>query len=273
MPKNLLNFIILLLLLLALAYQQYCIHQLKGQLASLQTTTDTQYIRIQADEAYIQGDSALAYQLFAGLGDSLLERRKAAVPREYTPKTDFRQMASGNGHVVKPSPVQDQITALIHTIDSLQHVLQGAQGDDDPVARNDAESTPADFQQKDFLQFPSAKKGEPVNFLGEIRNGKANGKGVAVWKNGSTYQGDWKDNLRHGRGVFTWVDGEKYSGEYRNDLRHGEGVYTAKTGERYEGEWADDKRHGEGRLYDKQGKLRLRGIWKADKLVKTIKEY
>ncbi len=122
---------------------------------------------------------------------------------------------------------------------------------------------------KGVIQFSSSKNGS-VTYLGDLLNGKANGKGYGLWKSGSAYDGNWKDNMRHGEGVFIWADGEKYEGEYQNDQRHGYGVYVAKAG-RYEGQWKEDMRHGEGKLYEANGKFKLQGIWEKDKLVTTVK--
>ena len=122
---------------------------------------------------------------------------------------------------------------------------------------------------KGVIQFSSSKNGY-VTYLGDLRNGMANGKGYGYWKSGSSYDGYWKDNMRHGEGVFIWADGEKYEGQYENDQRHGYGVYMAKAG-RYEGQWNEDMRHGEGKLYEANGKFKLQGIWEKDKLVTTVK--
>lgn len=40
------------------------------------------------------------------------------------------------------------------------------------------------------------------------------GRGIFTFKDGSTYIGDWKDDLKDGKGIFTWSDGNKFSGEW-----------------------------------------------------------
>lgn len=110
----------------------------------------------------------------------------------------------------------------------------------------------------------SSKKNSTVQYVGEIENGKANGKGFGFWTTGSIYDGQWKENLRHGKGEFTWADGEKYQGEFAEDQREGFGIYYWKNGERYEGQWKEDRRNGEGTLYDSKGKVKYSGKWVND---------
>lgn len=120
-----------------------------------------------------------------------------------------------------------------------------------------------------ILRFHSAKKGEDVIYLGEIENGKAHGHGVGVWRSGSVYEGQWYNGTRHGKGEFTWPDGERYVGDHVADMRTGLGTYHWKNGQRWEGHWLNDMRHGEGTLYETDGRLRVKGTWNKDKLVRS----
>jgi|GEM_PF-4872613 len=103
-----------------------------------------------------------------------------------------------------------------------------------------------------------------VYYVGDIVNGKANGHGKGVWDNGAVYEGDWIDNKRDGKGKHKWPDGEYYEGEFKDDKRYGQGTYQWKNNEKYVGEWVEDMRHGKGTLYDKKGKIKFQGTWKAD---------
>lgn len=275
MQQKTVYFIAIGLLLAVAAFQQYRLNATGRELNILNASYDMQLIRIQADEAFIAGDTAAAYRLYETLpDDSLLQKRKA-IAQAFRGNNAFdSKLREKSANLTKTTSAAVEVPGLLHTIDSLSQLIQSEKAAE---TTNSLPTRPppvvVELRKKEFLQFGTGKKGETVNYLGEMKNDKANGKGVAVWKNGSTYQGDWKDNLRHGNGEFTWADGEKYTGEYQNDLRHGTGAYITKNGERYEGEWAEDKRDGEGRLYDKSGKLKLEGIWKADKLTKVVKEY
>lgn len=121
-----------------------------------------------------------------------------------------------------------------------------------------------------YLSFDSSK-GSQIHFVGDVKEGKANGHGLALLSTGSRYEGDWKNNLRHGEGTFFWPDGQFYTGAYKNDKRNGEGTYHWPNGEKFVGLWKNDQRTGEGTFYSKEGKV-ISGIWKEDKLVETFKK-
>lgn len=57
-----------------------------------------------------------------------------------------------------------------------------------------------------------------------------NGKGVFKYEEGSSYEGDWKNNQRHGYGTMIWEKKEggrfQYTGQWKNDMKHGTGKYT-----------------------------------------------
>ena len=127
------------------------------------------------------------------------------------------------------------------------------------------------------------------SYTGEIdKKGRKNGKGFYVWHDGSTYEGDFMDDLRHGNGLFNWSNGESYKGDYLEDertglgiyswpdgsfyegsflkgKRHGSGVYQSINGVIYDGEWFDDMQHGEGKLTDPDKGL-VRGVWRNGKI-------
>jgi hypothetical protein len=109
-----------------------------------------------------------------------------------------------------------------------------------------------------------SSKGVKFQYIGQVKNGNANGFGIGFFESGSVYKGFWKDNMRHGKGVFTWKDGERYEGNYVEDKREGEGDYYWKNGEFYKGQWREDKRNGAGKLYKKTGKIKKEGFWVDD---------
>lgn len=117
-----------------------------------------------------------------------------------------------------------------------------------------------------YLTFKS-RQGNDVYFIGEIENGMANGRGVALLSSGSRYMGDWKDNRRHGVGEFHWSDGAYYEGEYEEGFRSGRGTYHFASGDVFVGEWDKDVRNGEGIFYNKEGDVVARGTWRDDELV------
>lgn len=118
----------------------------------------------------------------------------------------------------------------------------------------------------EYLTFKS-KKGNQMHYIGQVKDGKAHGFGVALLDSGSRYEGQWKNNERHGEGTFYWPDGEYYVGNYTHDKRSGYGTYYWPNGEKYTGEWKDDKRSGTGKFYDSDGDVVAGGEWSDDKLV------
>lgn len=122
----------------------------------------------------------------------------------------------------------------------------------------------------EYLKFKS-KKGNQMHYVGQVKNGKANGFGIALLDTGSRYEGQWKDNQRQGEGTFYWPDGEYYIGEYENDKRSGFGTYYWPNGEKYAGQWKEDKRSGSGQFFGTDGDVIADGEWNDDKLVEINK--
>jgi len=137
------------------------------------------------------------------------------------------------------------------------------------------DATPADRREADVRRMLLRFKGEnnaEISYVGEIRDGKANGIGYGVWSTGSNYEGEWLDNKRHGPGKHRYPDGARYEGMYVNDLREGDGTYFYRNGQKWIGPWKDNLRHGTGILYEANGKVRVKGVWEKDRLVSEIKD-
>jgi len=58
----------------------------------------------------------------------------------------------------------------------------------------------------------NAEKNE--KYLGEINNGKPNGKGTLSSPYGGTYVGEFRDGLPHGLGILKLPDGKIYDGQW-----------------------------------------------------------
>jgi hypothetical protein len=102
---------------------------------------------------------------------------------------------------------------------------------------------------------------------GEFRERTMNGRGEYVWTNlGVSYSGAFDRNRMRGEGKYSWPDGSTYEGQVLDGLRDGYGVYTGPHGMcRYSGEWRGGHRHGMGKLeYDLEGKSFYEGQWETD---------
>ena len=89
--------------------------------------------------------------------------------------------------------------------------------------------------------YKTGNKEKDYKYVGEIKNGKPNGRGVSTstFYPGKKMEGEWKDGELHGQGTETVPYGGKYVGEYKNGRFHGQGTYTWSNGEKYVGEWKD----------------------------------
>jgi outer membrane murein-binding lipoprotein Lpp len=205
--------------------------------------------------------------------------------------------ASAESDTAPPNAREDSLAGLVTQLESEVAALRGearrlrarveaaerAPGGDAP--RDDAaptapEAAPAPAPraasldaaiERVLLRFPGSN-GAQITYVGEARGGQAHGVGYAVWSTGSSYEGEWRANQRHGEGRHRYPDGARYEGTYVDDAREGQGTYHYRNGQRWEGPWQANLRHGEGVLYEANGRVRVRGIWERDRLVREIKD-
>ncbi len=86
---------------------------------------------------------------------------------------------------------------------------------------------------------------------------------------GSTYDGELKNNKRHGYGVWTRPDGTRYAGLWEMNKPHGEGTLFMADGTVYSGMWKMGKRHGQGTLTYPDGQ-KQGGTWAEGKFTGEI---
>jgi len=230
--------------------------QIDSTLASgdYRTALDAYENKLDADEAVDDNE----IQLRISLAEQLIDMR-GALNADASLISQLRAMDS--------SRVEELATPHeIRRFDSLSFVLEKTKVQLTRLQRQ--------LQKKSFgeyLTFTNSK-GSQIHYVGEVKNKKANGQGLALLSTGSRYQGEWKDNQRHGQGTFHWPDGEYYVGGYVNDKRSGQGSYYWPNGEKYTGSWKDDRRSGEGIFYGKDGKIIANGVWQEDELVEANKK-
>ena len=77
-----------------------------------------------------------------------------------------------------------------------------------------------------------------------------NGYGELIYKDGSIYYGEFKNDKKHGKGKYTYTDGKIYDGYWENNLPNGQGIFKFSSGEidYYEGNWRDGKCFGFGKI-------------------------
>ncbi|HWP98295.1 MAG TPA: protein kinase [Syntrophomonadaceae bacterium] len=125
-----------------------------------------------------------------------------------------------------------------------------------PAKDNKEETTPSNTTGT--LTLPNGSK-----YVGEIRDGQANGQGSCTGSSGSItykYVGNFKSNKYNGQGTFTGSSGYKYSGGWKDGLSEGYGIEEFSW-EKYEGEFRGGLRNGQGTLYKSDGTVKT-GQWK-----------
>jgi hypothetical protein len=50
-------------------------------------------------------------------------------------------------------------------------------------------------------------------YVGEVSDGKRNGRGAETYSDGREYVGEWSDGKKNGQGTLTWPSGQKYVGQ------------------------------------------------------------
>lgn len=127
----------------------------------------------------------------------------------------------------------------------------------------------ASKERQTGILFFNSPQGAKIQYVGEIKNGKASGFGMGIWQTGHKYEGLWSEGLKEGLGIYRFANGEVYHGEFSSNKRAGKGVYFFKNGDRYAGWWDEDIRVGVGAVFSKSDKIKKAGIWSNDRLTQN----
>eukprot|EP00826_Nyctotherus_ovalis_P046735 TRINITY_DN5316_c0_g2_i1.p1 TRINITY_DN5316_c0_g2~~TRINITY_DN5316_c0_g2_i1.p1 ORF type:complete len:310 (+),score=47.77 TRINITY_DN5316_c0_g2_i1:435-1364(+) len=93
--------------------------------------------------------------------------------------------------------------------------------------------------------------------------GKPCGYGQYIWKNGSTYMGEFRNGLKHGFGKYRKskeLSTNMYEGQYFKDKKQGFGVFKWASGNLYIGQYEADEREGIGKMCWTDGSVYI-GQW------------
>ena len=101
--------------------------------------------------------------------------------------------------------------------------------------------------------FENGDKDEDGKYVGEIKNGKPNGKGKESFPGGAMYEGDYKDGKPNGIGTESFSNGSKYVGKYKDGNFYGQGTLTFLIGLKMIGEWR--KNPWNIKVYDINGNI------------------
>ena len=74
------------------------------------------------------------------------------------------------------------------------------------------------------LQYTELREQNKAFYQGYILKAKKWGPGIMQYENGSTYEGEWKDDMREGRGKHCFENGDVYEGRWERNEMSGYGV-------------------------------------------------
>uniref|UniRef100_A0A8C5PUZ8 Uncharacterized protein n=1 Tax=Leptobrachium leishanense TaxID=445787 RepID=A0A8C5PUZ8_9ANUR len=87
-------------------------------------------------------------------------------------------------------------------------------------------------------------------YEGDTVHGLYEGEGVARFKGGNVYRGEFHMNFPMGQGIYTWPNGIRYEGQVSKAIRNGKGLLLSSDRHvLYVGEWYRGARHGKGTIY------------------------
>ena len=118
---------------------------------------------------------------------------------------------------------------------------------------------------------PDIKFPDGTEYYGaKDKNSKLSGKGVMIFKNGSRYAGEFKNNQRNGCGIFLYPPSSSsykynYVGQFVNDKFEGLGKIRWKDGNEYRGNFKAGTCEGQGIFQFVNGSFKS-GIWQNGKL-------
>ncbi|MEH2315413.1 MAG: protein kinase [Nostoc sp.] len=117
---------------------------------------------------------------------------------------------------------------------------------------------------------PDKKFPDGTEYYGaKDKNSNPSGKGVMIFKNGSRYNGEFKNNQRNGCGIFLYPTSKSfykdYIGQFVNDKFEGLGKIRFKDGNEYRGNFKAGHCEGQGIFKFADGSFK-NGIWQNGKL-------
>eukprot|EP00922_Rhytidocystis_sp_ex-Travisia-forbesii_P017969 GHVS01026775.1.p1 GENE.GHVS01026775.1~~GHVS01026775.1.p1 ORF type:complete len:270 (+),score=15.03 GHVS01026775.1:544-1353(+) len=107
-------------------------------------------------------------------------------------------------------------------------------------------------------------------YEGQWRGSMRHGDGKECSKLGDfTYEGQFREDMYHGFGTMRWSNGSKYIGNFRENQKHGWGHEFYPHGESYQGCFHNGQIDGYGTYYFKDGTT-ISGQWKDGRLLTSV---
>ena len=83
-----------------------------------------------------------------------------------------------------------------------------------------------------------------TTFEGEWQNDLYHGKGTQTYPNGSYFKGTFENGFRQGKGFLQLPDKSTYRGNFFENRLEGKGVFKWADGKVYQGSWVQNQMHG-----------------------------
>ncbi|MGB0525418.1 MAG: SpoIIE family protein phosphatase [Flammeovirgaceae bacterium] len=101
-------------------------------------------------------------------------------------------------------------------------------------------------------------------YEGHFKNGKREGQGTLTYRNGDIVTGQWHNDRLNGKAELIKANGDRFDGNWKNNAKYGQGKYEWKDGSSYIGEWYSNRRYGKGIMNYPNGST-YNGQWVDDK--------
>ena len=140
----------------------------------------------------------------------------------------------------------EKIDDIILSNNNIKDTINGIKFNIDNIIRLSTNNT-INIQLKNLL-----KENNEIlnNKLNEINNSIKEIK----YENGR-YVGQVVNGKMEGKGIYYYNDGDRYEGDYKNGEREGKGIYYYNNGDREIGDWKDGKEIGKHVTLTKNGKV------------------
>ncbi len=101
--------------------------------------------------------------------------------------------------------------------------------------------------------------GSDANYVGNIKNGLPEGKGILTRVDGASFEGHWIAGVLQGQGVFKSSNGYVYEGQIKDGLLSGKAKLTYPVKHKFisfsEGDFLMGMEHGQHRIFFKDGRV------------------
>ncbi len=103
-------------------------------------------------------------------------------------------------------------------------------------------------------------------YVGEVKNGKANGVGKLTDLAGNVWEGTFADDLLQGYGKYSGFDFVEYTGEFKDSQFDGLGYIVYPNGDEYWGQFEESKKIGVGKMVFAESGCVYEGAWEEDNM-------